>query len=176
MRLIITFLIVLMLAFPTFGQDKKPKTAPEKSKSLAPDFSVTSLDGKTFALKDLKGKVVVLNFWATWCPPCEDEIPKLNRLVEEYKKRDVVFIGLAGDKKPKLETYLKKHPFKYNIVPSGAITLLFDYGAKAKNGNFEMPFPMHIVINKAGEIEMRVEGVKGVEATSKTLNLSLIHI
>ncbi|HEY41223.1 MAG TPA: TlpA family protein disulfide reductase [Dehalococcoidia bacterium] len=60
----------------------------------APDFTLTDLDGNTVRLRDLRGNVVFLNFWATWCPPCRAEMPAMEGLYQEYKNRDVVIIGV----------------------------------------------------------------------------------
>jgi cytochrome c-type biogenesis protein CcmF len=61
----------------------------------APDFTLTLLDGGTISLADLEGRVAVLNFWATWCPSCEEELPAIQSIWEEYQGRGVVFLGVA---------------------------------------------------------------------------------
>jgi cytochrome c biogenesis protein CcmG/thiol:disulfide interchange protein DsbE len=61
----------------------------------APDFALELLDGSSLALGDLQGQVVVINFWATWCPPCEDELPDLQAVWEEVRERGAVFVGIA---------------------------------------------------------------------------------
>jgi peroxiredoxin len=61
----------------------------------APNFTLDLLDGSTLSLSDLRGQVVVINFWATWCSPCEDELPDLQAVWDEYQSNDVVFVGVA---------------------------------------------------------------------------------
>ena len=61
----------------------------------APDFEMETFDGETFRLSELEGKVVVLNFWASWCPPCRWEMPFFETMWNEYRDRDVVFVGVA---------------------------------------------------------------------------------
>jgi cytochrome c biogenesis protein CcmG/thiol:disulfide interchange protein DsbE len=61
----------------------------------APDFTLDLLDGSRLSLSDLRGQVVVLNFWTTWCPPCADELPDLEALWSEYQAQGVVFVGIA---------------------------------------------------------------------------------
>jgi peroxiredoxin len=63
----------------------------------APDFTLDLLDGSVLTLSDLRGQVVVVNFWATWCPPCEAEMPDLQAVWEEYRPEGVVFVGVAFD-------------------------------------------------------------------------------
>jgi peroxiredoxin len=63
----------------------------------APDFALTNLSGKTLRLSDFKGKVVLLDFWATWCPPCREEIPDLIRLQQQYASQGFTVLGIALD-------------------------------------------------------------------------------
>jgi thiol-disulfide isomerase/thioredoxin len=132
--------------FETYLAEKMKKLAASapSGKKPAPDFEVQTLDGKALRLAELKGKVVVLNFWFIGCAPCRVEMPGLNKLTEEFGSDEVVFIAFALDKAELLREFLKEVPFRYQIVPeAGAIASLF--GATA--------FPTHIMINKNGEIE-----------------------
>jgi len=62
--------------------------------NLAPDFTLKGLDGQTVRLSDFRGKAVLLNFWATWCPPCRQEMPDLEKAYQKYKDQGVVFLGI----------------------------------------------------------------------------------
>ncbi len=134
------------------------KSAPvnfsAESKSAAPPFSLTSLDGKKFESASLRGKVVVLNFWFTGCPPCLTEIPKLNELVEKFKNDDVVFIAATWDSETVLPAFLKKHPFKYNIAANAGELIIDTYG----DGTGNVAMPTHIVIDKEGNIDTKIIG------------------
>ena len=68
-----------------------------KPGTMAPDFTLPTLVGKNFSLSQLKGKVVVLDFWASWCPDCRKDAPNVVRLYREYKDKDVVFVGISFD-------------------------------------------------------------------------------
>jgi peroxiredoxin len=76
---------------------------------------VTTLDGATMALSDLKGKRVILDFWATWCPPCVKEIPHFVRLRNEVSTNDLVLIGISDEERGTLEAFIKKHKVNYPI-------------------------------------------------------------
>ena len=85
----------------------------------ANDFSVTTIDGKTYDSAKLRGKIIVVNLWYINCPNCFEEIKQLNKLVDDYQaEQNVIFLGLATDNAAKLKTFLNKNPFKYQIVPS----------------------------------------------------------
>ncbi|HSM76543.1 MAG TPA: TlpA disulfide reductase family protein [Bryobacteraceae bacterium] len=68
----------------------------------APNFRITSDQGRTISPKDFGGKVLVLNFWASWCPPCVEEVPSLNRFARETASSGVVVLGVSIDKNPQL--------------------------------------------------------------------------
>ena len=163
MRFVFGLIVCLVLAPSILAQQKKTDAQP-----LAPAFNVSSIDGKTFDSEKLKGKIVVLNLWFVNCPNCVEEIKLLNRVVEEYQGKDVVFIGLATNDQAKLESFLKKNPFKYHIVPKAMQTIL-SFGEPNKDGEINIPFPMHIVIDRDGVIVVRRSGIKGLEAVKNEL-------
>lgn len=131
--------------------------ASKRAKPLAETFSADSLGGQTFNLAELRGKVVLISFWSTKCPICHSEIPKLNRLVETYKNRDVVFLGLTMENPNKVEAYLKKRSFDFNILPN-SFGVILKYADKDGDGNVSMGFPAHFLINQEGEIELKTNG------------------
>ena len=164
MKNLFVFAALLALAVSAFGQ--QPKT---EEKPLAPTFSATTLEGITLNTADLKGKVIVLNLWFINCPNCVQEIKLLNQVVDDYKDKDVVFLALATNKKPDLEKFLKKNPFKFQILPDQMMTILTKFGAPDKSGKIEIPFPVHIVIDREGRLINRMTGIKGVEMVKNEL-------
>jgi peroxiredoxin len=83
---------------------------------VAPDFSVTTLDDQTIKLSDLKGKRVVLDFWATWCPPCVQEIPHFIKLRDEASEDDLVIVGISSEDAATLKSFVKKKGINYPIA------------------------------------------------------------
>ena len=90
------------------------KTAPEINAA-----SWYNTDAKSVSLADLKGKVTVVEYWATWCPPCRKSIPHLNKLHKKYKDKGVVIIGLSNEKDDTVKKFVKKQDMKY-IVGAGS--------------------------------------------------------
>lgn len=147
-----TLALFLILAFSiaAFGQQSK-------AKPLAETFNATALNGQTFDLAELKGKIVVLTFWSTRCAICHSEIPKLNQLVKTYKDEEVVFLGLSMENESKIGAYLKKTSFNFNILPN-SFGIVLKYADKGSNGAINMGFPAYFLINQKGEIELKTGG------------------
>jgi len=129
--------------------EKKSSSVSPQGKKPAPGFEIKTIDGDSLRLADLRGKVVVLNFWFIGCAPCRVEISGLNKLVEEFASGDVVFIGLALDNADSLRDFLKTIPFKYRIA-TVAQSIVSQYGVSV--------YPTHVIINKQGEIEFFMTG------------------
>ena len=113
-------------------------------------FSTTDINGKKYKLKDLKGKIVVLNFWFINCPPCRLEILELNKLVQEYKdSSNILFLAIALDNKNELKLFLKSNPFNYTVIDSGR-DIANEYGITS--------YPTHAVIDQQGRTYFHVTG------------------
>jgi peroxiredoxin len=128
----------------------QPKAKSKLVGENAISFEATDINGNKYSLEDLKGKVVVMNFWFTACKPCVMEIPELNELVHKYNKEDVVFLGFCLDPKTTVEPFLKKHPFEYNIIPSAGKTAQ-EYGLRS--------YPSHIIIGKDSKVAYSTTGL-----------------
>jgi peroxiredoxin len=134
----------------------------------ANDFEVEDIKGKNYSLTELKGKIVVLNFWFIACKPCVMEMPELNELVEEFKEKDVVFIGLAINDKKQIKDFLKSNDFDYHIVPNSQAII---------NSYAITGFPTNMVIDKAGYIQYHSTGIgpKNKENLEQVINELLIE-
>jgi peroxiredoxin len=116
---------------------------------MAKDIEAYDIDGSKISLKDLKGKVVVLNFWFPQCQPCVMEMPELNTLVKKYKDDNVVFISVTFEKKETVQKFLSNRDFNYLHITDNK-TILSDYGVST--------FPTHLLIDQNGEIILRKVG------------------
>jgi len=116
-------LFSLILVLFTIGcvqkedKQKKPTTRPPNAVK-APDFTLVSLEGDMFTLSDLRGKVILLNFWATWCYPCKIEIPDLNKLQEKYQDKgfDVVGITLTSGSPGQISKFAEEWGMNYKVL------------------------------------------------------------
>lgn len=159
MRIFIGLYLILTLSLITFGQKTKP---------LAQDFSATSMQGVKFNLDELKGKAVLLTFWSTKCPICVAEIPKLNRLADAYKSKNVVFLGLTMENADKVAAHLEKKPFNFNIIPN-SFDVVLKYADKDGDGKISMGFPAHYLVNQKGEIVLKTSGFDKTEMIEAAL-------
>lgn len=120
----------------------------------APNFQLKNLGGKPLSLADWKNKVVVLNFWASWCAPCQKEVPIFNRLQKEYGPEGVQFVGLAVDNLQNIQKFLQKIPIEYPVLigDEAAFSIIQQYG------NSSGVLPYTIFIGRSGKIHAIVKG------------------
>ena len=99
------------------------------------DFTLTDLQGKEWTLKSLKGKVVLVNFWATWCPPCRKEIPDLDALYSRFKDSGFVILGISDEEEGKVRPFATTQKIKYPILldPGRKVTERFRVGGIPKS-------------------------------------------
>jgi peroxiredoxin len=91
-----------------------------------PTFTVTSLDGETFTSEDLRGRRVVLDFWATWCPPCKREIPHFIQLSEENPRETLLILGISSEDTETLSAFVAEEGINYPIVSTSDLPAPFD--------------------------------------------------
>ena len=126
-------------------------SAAGRPEAPAPNWELKDLDGKTVHLSDFKGKVVILDFWATWCPPCRKEIPGFVELQKKYGARGLVMIGVAMDEDPDpVKPFARKQGINYPVV-------FGDMKTAAAYGGIES-IPVSFVINRAGNVVAAHEG------------------
>lgn len=127
----------------------------------APDFTLKSMDGKEVRLADYRGKILFLNFWATWCQPCIDEIPSLIKAHEKLKGSAVEMLSVSMDTEGKeaIDGFFKKHfGGKYPPYPN-----LMDTNKKISMHYGTFKVPETYIIDKTGRVRDKIEGVRDWE-------------
>jgi peroxiredoxin len=103
------------------------KIAADNERREQADFTLTELGGKTWTLKEQRGKVVVLNFWATWCPPCRKEMPDLETLYRQFKDQGLVILAISDEDAGKVRPFIAQQKVTYPILldPGRKVNELF---------------------------------------------------
>jgi cytochrome c biogenesis protein CcmG/thiol:disulfide interchange protein DsbE len=138
----LAIVIILILSFVSITEALQTN----KEDIKAPNFSLKSVDGKTIKLSDFKGKVVIIDFWATWCPPCRKGIPDLISIQNEFKS-DVVIIGISLDGAQTIKEvpgFIKDYAINYPVV-YGDENVIKAYGGITS-------IPTAFVIDKKGNV------------------------
>jgi len=174
MRQIIQAALCLLAAFSpawTFAQDSP---AASQQRALLgqprPDFTLADLDNRRHAVSEWNGKVLVINFWATWCIPCKTEIPMLNRLQAEYGPAGVQFIGVAVDTAEAIRQFTKTVPIQYPVLVGG----LESTSIVEQYGNVTGTLPYTVFVDQKGRIATIANGALTPEFTRKVLNKMLM--
>jgi thiol-disulfide isomerase/thioredoxin len=143
-----------------------PAASPEVGKP-APQLVATGLDGRTFDLSALRGKVVIVNFWATWCGPCRKEMPLLNSFYLAHRAQGLVLVGVSvDDQHDRKEVVDVMHPFAYPAV----------LAATARTNGFGPPLavPMTWIIDTTGVVRARL--VSGNAVTEQALAQAVLPL
>jgi peroxiredoxin len=111
-----------VLADENSKKEKKESKEEEPKKFEAPDFTLKNIDGNEVSLSDYKGKIVFINFWATWCGPCRHEVPAFVELQEEYGKDDLVILGISVDRGDLsvVPAFAKDYNINYEVLYASA--------------------------------------------------------
>ena len=166
MRRILWLLPICLLAL---GCPDEPKTVGLKRGQIAPPLEGKDLDGKTIKLSDHRGKVVLVDFWATWCEPCKKAIPHEKEMVKRLEGRPFAFIGVCiSPAAEDLRNFLKKTPLPWPNIYDG------QPGRLAEDWRVD-GFPTMAVIDAEGIIRYRDYGGPGVEATIDMLLAEMEH-
>ncbi|MBA2351430.1 MAG: TlpA family protein disulfide reductase [Burkholderiales bacterium] len=132
------------------GSQPSSSTSGSGQPSSAPIFAATlpDLNGNQQKIEQWRGKVLVINFWATWCPPCLEEIPEFVKLQNKYGKQGLQFVGIAIDQKDKVETFADQNGVNYPVLIGEADAI--DLSRKAGNRLGALPYTL--IMNRAGQV------------------------
>lgn len=158
--------LAFVLAALTMGAWLAAPTAAQLEPSLvgkaAPAFALKDIAGKPLKLADFRGKVVLIDFWATWCVPCRVEIPHFIELQKKYASRGFSMIGISMDDEPGLVApFAKKHGMNYPVV-------IGDGPLGEKYGGI-LGLPVAFIIDRNGIIRERYDGVTSAETFEKAV-------
>jgi thiol-disulfide isomerase/thioredoxin len=134
--------LVLLVTFGALAQSAKP-----------PKLNLKDINGRQFRLSDYRGKVVLINFWATWCPPCRAEIPDLVKLQRDYRSRGLRVIGVTypPQKLSEVRRFARKAKMNYPVAIGSRNTKLLFTSSET--------LPMTIVIGRDGNVKDIIEGI-----------------
>ena len=149
------------ITMPEYVQPSNEQQGSEKSQQIpmAPDFTLVDQYGQEHTLSDYKGKVVFINFWATWCPPCKAELPDIEEIYREYgmNKEDVVILGMTF---PNMDREKSKEEIIEFIEEEGyTFPTLFDESMELAYKYYISAFPTTFLINKDGTVEGYASGM-----------------
>ncbi len=151
------FTIVILLVLHSHAEEmealfEKARIQPIKGEQMAPNFSLENIDGKKISLRQYRGMIVFLNFWATWCGPCKEEMPSMEALHQKFKGDQFIFFAISVDyeEKKKVKEFIDKHRYTFPVLtdPKGLTLDLY----KVKG------IPATILIDKKGRIIGRAIG------------------
>jgi cytochrome c biogenesis protein CcmG/thiol:disulfide interchange protein DsbE len=154
------FLLAGALALTLSGAGRAQESA---ARAKAPDFTLKNLDGKSVRLSDFKDKVVILDFWATWCPPCRNEIPHFIELQEKYGSRGLAVVGVSVDQGGAKAVKPFAASWKVNYA-----MLLADARVGDAYGGIQY-LPTTFIIDRKGQIVKRLVGYQSKELLEREI-------
>lgn len=149
---LIALVAVLALVVGVFMQLRDENARPSEPVKL--DFSFPDVNGQMQPASQWQGKILLINFWATWCPPCLKEIPEFIKWQREFAANGIQFVGISLDEQAAVANYLKSIELNYPMLVAG------DAGAVLAQqlGNVLSAVPFTVVVNQQGQIVYRQPG------------------
>ena len=148
------FLLLFMMIFPYGAQALQVGAA-------APEFSLNDMNGRLFSGIGLRGKVVVLNFWATWCPPCVSEIELLNGIYGKYEMKGLRIFGITKDTARQVKSFEASHRIDYPVLLDPRSTAHILYGV--------LPIPVTFLIDSNGVVVKKYIGPPDPKALDRDI-------
>lgn len=153
--IVVTVLLLGAALYWGFGAGQRPSVAPSddfRDAQIAPDFTLKNLGGEPVSLSQYRGKVVLLNFWASWCPPCKAEMPSMERLQEVFGDKDFIIlaVNVEADGPELVPAFLEKNPYTFPV--------LYDNKGVVQQLYSVFKFPESFIIGKDGKIVQKVVG------------------
>jgi len=154
MKKLLLLLGFLLFASSVLAWSDRPQQAPSAASvgNLAPDFALENMQGEKVTLSQLRGKVVIVNFWATWCPPCKAEMPSMEVLHKTFESEGLVLLAVNVEEngRAQVEKFLKESPYSFPILLDNKAEVQKLYGV--------YQFPESFIIDRNGMIVRKVIG------------------
>ena len=151
MQVIILLVIAGIGAFAVGGSFASKDDPIPKAGGQAPDFSLPGLDGKVHKLSDYRGKVVMINFWGTFCPPCKEEMPDIQAQYEKWKDEGFVVLGVnLAESKITVQGFVRENKLTFPILLDDQMEIRKKYGV--------VNYPTTFFIDRSGKIVWKQEG------------------
>ncbi|GFO70817.1 thioredoxin [Geomonas limicola] len=150
-RTICACLIALSMLAATAPGGARGDAGPVRVGSAAPDFRLTTLTGESKSLSQYRGKIVLVNFWASWCPYCRDEMPSMDRLIKAFPRGDLVILAVNVEKH--IPEAFRRTRVSFDLLSDAAGQVQQRYGANR--------LPDTFIVDRSGIIRQRVTG--GIE-------------
>jgi len=141
-------IVALAAGFGVKQLSSPTSVANQSSQVPLPEFSLPDLSGQQHNINEWQGKILVINFWATWCPPCIKEIPEFIALQQAYADKNVVFIGIAIDDHDAVSKFITNKPINYPILLANEDGVALS----RKLGNLAEALPFTIVVDQQSHI------------------------
>jgi peroxiredoxin len=117
MRRFLVAALLVLFSLPSAAQQAGKGLTPLVDQPPAPDFSLVDMDGEVYRLSDLRGRVVIVNFWATWCPPCREEMPSMQRAWEQLEAEGIVMLGInVGEDEDTIFEFTANYPVDFPLL------------------------------------------------------------
>jgi peroxiredoxin len=139
---------------------------PNVIKNKAVDFKLKDLDGNEVSLSDLKGKKVFLNFWATWCPPCKEEMPEMEKLYQETKDSDLVIVAIdIGESLSTVKPFIESNKYNFKVLIDSDQSVANQYNISATPTSYFIDEDGNIISKNVGamNIEQMKEYIKTLD-------------
>lgn len=120
-------------------------------KPAAPNFKLENMDGKVVSLQHYRGRPVIINFWATWCPPCREELPSMNRAWEKIKDENIAMIAInVGEDEDTIFTFMGDYPINFDLLLDTSGEVIAQWPIKGLPTTFILDADGHLVYRAIG--------------------------
>jgi peroxiredoxin len=148
---ILLSLFILVVSLPSIAQQAGKGLTQLPDRPQAPDFVLADIDGNQYRLSDYRGQVVIINFWATWCPPCRAEMPSMQRAWQQLEKEGILMLGInVGEDEDTIFPFTANYPVEF--------PLLMDQDSRVINQWPVRGLPTTFVVSPEGKITYRAIG------------------